>query len=35
MKPKNRCIDPFNIFAEYAPDENKKKDVVGPKAKAR
>jgi putative SOS response-associated peptidase YedK len=31
MKPKNRCLVPFNSFAEYAPEPNpetKKKDVV-------
>jgi putative SOS response-associated peptidase YedK len=31
MKPENRCLVPFNSFAEYAPEANpetKKKDVV-------
>jgi putative SOS response-associated peptidase YedK len=31
MKPENRCLVPFNSFAEYAPEPNpetKKKDVV-------
>ncbi len=31
LKPKNRCLVPFNSFAEYAPEPNpetKKKDVV-------
>jgi hypothetical protein len=31
LKPENRCLVPFNSFAEYAPDPNpetKKKDVV-------
>lgn len=32
LKPDNRCLMPFNSFAEYAPEPNpetKKKDVVG------
>ena len=32
LKPENRCLVPFNSFAEYAPEPNpetKKKDVVG------
>jgi putative SOS response-associated peptidase YedK len=31
LKPENRCLVPFNSFAEYAPEPNpetKKKDVV-------
>jgi len=31
LKPENRCLVPFNSFAEYAPEpdpEPKKKDVV-------
>src|SRR6202158_5290774 len=31
LKPENRCLVPFNSFAEYAPESNpetKKKDVV-------
>jgi putative SOS response-associated peptidase YedK len=31
LKPENRCVVPFNSFAEYAPEPNpetKKKDVV-------
>jgi putative SOS response-associated peptidase YedK len=31
LKPENRCLVPFNSFAEYAPETNpgtKKKDVV-------
>jgi putative SOS response-associated peptidase YedK len=31
VKPENRCLVPFNSFAEYAPEHNpetKKKDVV-------
>jgi hypothetical protein len=31
LKPENRCLVPFNSFAEYAPEpnpESKKKDVV-------
>jgi putative SOS response-associated peptidase YedK len=31
LKPENRCLIPFNSFAEYAPEPNpatKKKDVV-------
>jgi putative SOS response-associated peptidase YedK len=31
LKPENRCLVPFNSFAEYAPGPNpdtKKKDVV-------
>ena len=31
LKPENRCLVPFNGFAEYAPEPNpetKKKDVV-------
>lgn len=31
LKPDNRCLVPFNSFAEYAPEQNpktKKKDVV-------
>jgi putative SOS response-associated peptidase YedK len=31
MKPENRCLVPFNSFAEYAPEANpetKKKDIV-------
>jgi putative SOS response-associated peptidase YedK len=31
LKPANRCLVPFNSFAEYAPEPNpetKKKDVV-------
>jgi putative SOS response-associated peptidase YedK len=33
LKPENRCLLPFNSFAEYAPEPNpetKKKDVVCP-----
>jgi putative SOS response-associated peptidase YedK len=32
LKPENRCLVPFNSFAEYAPETNpetKKKDVCG------
>jgi putative SOS response-associated peptidase YedK len=31
QKPENRCLVPFNSFAEYAPEpdpETQKKDVV-------
>jgi putative SOS response-associated peptidase YedK len=31
LKPENRCLVPFNSFAEYGPEPNpetKKKDVV-------
>ncbi len=31
MKPENRCLVPFNSFAEYTPEPNpetKKKDVI-------
>lgn len=31
LKPENRCLVPFNSFAEYAPEPNpetKKKDLV-------
>src|SRR5882757_7274422 len=31
LKPENRCLVPFNSFAEYAPEPNpetKKKDVI-------
>ena len=31
LKPENRCLVPFNSFAEYAPEPNpetRKKDVV-------
>jgi putative SOS response-associated peptidase YedK len=35
LMPESRCLVPVNSFAEYAPDETKKSDVVEPKAKAR